>query len=315
MVTCPRCEQQVDETVMTTCPLCFTPLPLPGNQPAQPAGQAAQPAADPVVPPSTSVPPAGQTPPATAPPAYPSPTPAVNPGAPSNRPGRRVALTGEVFDDTLQDNTPPRYVGGALPPQRPAGPPQARPTAARTHRPAVEEARSGSGGGAIVAIVLVLVLALAGAGGWWYFNLRTNPKDQARKYITALKMLDWKTVYELSYLSEEDRRKYPNAQAAADDVRKQLDQNPQLGQLLKTALSSIEVKNVGEPRYASGEATVPVTLSVSLFGQKQEVMQSLTLKNDRGVWKVSGSPVGASMNALPGRMSGGGMMGIPGTGR
>lgn len=315
MVICPRCEQQVDETVMTTCPLCFTPLPLPGNQSAQPAEQAPQPAASSTTPPLASAPPAGQAPPANVPSAYPPSAPAVNPGATPNRPGRRVALTGEVFDDTLQDNTPPRYVGGTLPPQRPAGPPQARPAAARTHRPAAEEVRSGSGGGAIVAIVLVLVLALAGAGGWWYFNLRTNPKDQARKYITALKMLDWKTVYELSYLSEEDRKRYPNSQAAADDARKQLDQNPQLGQLVKTVLSSMEVKNVGEPSYANGEATVPVTLNVSLFGRAQEVTQSLTLKNDRGVWKVSRGPVGTNLNALPGGMPGGGMMGMPGMGQ
>ena len=46
--------------------------------------------------------------------------PQYTPGS-APRPGVRVSLTGEVIDDSMNTAPPPSYVGGAIPPPRPAG--------------------------------------------------------------------------------------------------------------------------------------------------------------------------------------------------
>jgi len=177
MVTCPRCQQPVDETVRTSCPLCFTPIPqttvasgpLAGHltDPASPAA----PSLDyqlPGVSPTASPPQPNYMQPSPPPPGS-LPMPAAP--RPLMNPGSRVSLTGEVIDSGAPQAPPPSYVGGAGPAMsapRPTAPGAPARNTISARRPQ-ETAPARSGASPVVGIVIAIVVILGGGVGGWYF--------------------------------------------------------------------------------------------------------------------------------------------------
>lgn len=294
MVICSRCEQPVDETTRTTCPLCFTPLPVPGNAAQPTAPPAPAPQAPGMMPGQNYAPQAGGVPP-LAPPnamppgaaplnAAPNAMPAIRPmptaapmsapvAAPRMEANQRMTLTGEIIEAPQPMSSAPAAGNSQY---------QARTSASAPRQPEkVERARPNIG-----LIVLVIALLGGGGGGWYFWMHRTNPKDQAQKFLDAIKIMDTKALYQTT----------ENDSKSEDDFVKEKEASPQyaLGKTFVTALlSGIQFK-AGQPKYnGMNEATVPVTMSgsASLFpGQKgQEISKTIDLpmKNFNGIWKVS----------------------------
>lgn len=114
MIKCPRCQNSIDETKRTACPVCLTPLAAPG---ASPAG------APVYTPPPGGAAPVPMPPPRSTPAAAPYSPPPGSPYTPPPAPGY-APPPGSPY------STPP-LPGASLPPQQPA-PGFAPPTATRT---------------------------------------------------------------------------------------------------------------------------------------------------------------------------------------
>jgi hypothetical protein len=323
MINCPHCEQPVDETVRTTCPLCFTPL--------RPEAAAAQPQPG-VAPNLTATPtpgaPAGygaapQPPQMTAAPLYqPAPPPPGAPvqlsGMPLNAPGAaplrgsntRMTLNGDIIETPQTPSAAP--MGGNY-----AGRPAAtRPSYGASSARVEPKSRSG----APVAIVVVLLLLLGGGGfgGYYWWSHRTNPKDTVTKYLTAIKAQDWKTIYELTDLPDQTKAKFKDAQDFADKTKAQLSASPGASQMLDGLFSSLQFE-VQDPKDNDGSAaTVPIKVTINLLGRSMTQNEDVKLKNVGGTWKVSGGSngmgLGGGMGLGSGGIGGGRMNGMGGMG-
>jgi hypothetical protein len=308
MINCPRCEQPVDETVRTTCPLCFTPLrpepdaaqPQPGvaSPPAAPGpgGLGGAYGASPAAPLYQSAAPSLGAP--VQPMAMPLNAPAASPGRSQNT---RMTLNGDIIE------APPTPSAAA-----PAGGNYApRPGAPRPNysTPARAETRTKSGGGSSVAIVLVLLVVLGGGsfGGYYWWTHRSTPKETVTKFLNALKTQDWKTIYEQTELNDQMKSQYTSAQDFADKTKAQLDSKPGAGQLISSLFSGMKFE-VQEPKDNDGNtASVPVKLTVSILGRDVTQTQNIKVKNIDGAWKVSSDVGAGGMGALG--LGGGGMGG------
>ena len=299
MVTCPRCQQPVDETVRTICPLCFTPLPQANSGAGPPVGASLESplalAGTPLHAGPTPTVPASPYPPSGMPqPAPPMPQPISAAPNPLLNPGARVSLTGEVIDSGAPPGPAPSYVGG---PKASARPGQAGPTA-RSREPArglrmdaPEKAAGGNPVGIIVAIVLVLG---GGFGGWYYWMHRTNPKDQALAVYKAYLAQDYKTAYSLVALSPETQKKYPNADAFAADRTKTVDtvlaSNPLLAKLKasiqESTKAAVATATVGDPVVTGDKADVPTSCQVSFMGRSVKFKGTAHMVNESGIWKL-----------------------------
>ncbi|HLK60208.1 MAG TPA: hypothetical protein VKU00_26840 [Chthonomonadaceae bacterium] len=345
MVVCTRCGYRMDNTDLTECPLCRTPLPTanaapqpgqpgeppgPVSLPMQPQGVMPQPTIQQSMPQATAETP--YTPQASGipgmPPADTSGIPGVPPAggyapqsppsaSPLLAPGARRSLTGEIYEASPQQGPPPSYVGGGLPPgqvgmppPRTGGPPQARPsTSPNRHREAAT-ARSGSGGAIAVVLLVLLLLGGGGFGGYWYWMHRTNPKDQAQKFVDALKNMDYKAMAELSESSNQTT-------LSPSEVEQKLKQALSMFPGLLDSMKTMNYQ-VGEPKIDGDTASVPVTvsghISLSFLGQSvsQDIKETIpfTLKNEGGIWKITGDA-----NPLGSGMKGGGFGGAGFTGR
>jgi hypothetical protein len=241
----------------------------------------------------------------------------------------RVSLTGEVLEVAPPTPRPTgpsapgsrTGPGAGPPPRRPAGPGPIPPRP-RGSMEYDDEPKKGSPAG-IVFLVLLLLMG-GGFGGWWWYNNRTNPKDQAKAFYTAFfKDQDWKKVYSLLALSEEDKKKYPNAEAFEKDGVGKLSTNPMaqagLAQL-KNALSDIAV---GDATVTDNKADVPTSAKLAIAGQSITMKGTAHMIKDGGAWKFDGTgneqqsqqafqdligkPEG--MGGMMGGMGGGGMGG------
>ena len=300
MVICSRCQQSVDETTQTACPICFTPVAAPGGAAqAQALGG-----------PAASAPTASYTP-GAMPLNGPAPTPvSLNAGASSfnNAPppastlgaNQRMTLSGEVIDAPVPMASPP------------AGNSQYKPRTSYT-TPQAAETREKSGANPIVVGLVFLLLFGGGFGGWYYWMHRTNPKDQALKFFAAAKSLDPKGMYETMEVDEE---KYKTEKDFAD----QADSNPAAKQFVTQMLSGLTM-TAGEPKYTSTtEATVPIkttgTITLTMFGQSKsqtvDKTSDIKMKNFGGIWKVSKDNPGMNGQGLAG---GGAALGALGGGR
>src|SRR5258707_5004445 len=104
----------------------------------------------------------------------------------------RVSLTGEVMEVMPP---PPRNMPapGTMPvgPRPPVGGrpgPGSRPATRQSRQEEDDEVLGRQKAGPMAAIVLVLlVLGGVGDGGWFWYNNRTNPKDQAAKVWATFK--------------------------------------------------------------------------------------------------------------------------------
>lgn len=203
----------------------------------------------------------------------------------------RVSLTGEVME---VPQPTPRAAGpgpagsrvgpGPAPgpaPRRPAGPGAPRVRGGMEYD---ETQKKGNPAG-IVFLVLLLLIG-GGFGGWWWYNNRTNPKDQALAFYTAFfKDQDWKKVYSLAALSEEDKKKYPDAEAFAKDGASKIASNPMaqagLAQL-KNMLSDI---SVGDATITGNKADVPTSAKLSVGGNDITLKGTAHMIKDGGAWK------------------------------
>lgn len=206
------------------------------------------------------------------------------------RPGVRVSLMGEVIEEAVPAAPPPNYGGGgAMPPL-----PTAQAPAAKGRRNNHEEAPGTTQGNTVNAVILsVILLLVVGWGGWRYFSSRTNPKDQTTKFLTAFKEQDWQTLYTVIDLSDDDKKRLPDAVAFEKDAKEKISGNPQLSALLKDLKFT-----VGEPKVEGETASVPVTLGLKIQGQEMSLPVNTELVN-KGGWKVKPS---AAISEITGGM-------------
>ena len=247
MVNCPRCGQIADETRQAACPTCGTPL------------QTLQTLAPPTL--------EGGGIPGITPPRIPNAAP------PGNNPNVRVSLTGEVMEDKAAPNTPaPNYVGGSSAPQ------MSKAGSGIAAQKKIDDQRAKQAAMFRVFAMSCFVLVLIG-GGYWYLKLRTNPDDQMKQYIKATKAGELATIYNLSALSDDLQKEYPDSKAFEDKVREATARMPGGADGLTKYLSAIgDNVKADKAEISGGEATVPVTLFKSKFDYK--------MRNDWGVWKV-----------------------------
>ena len=265
MIPCPRCNSPVDETVRTTCPLCFTPLNAQATEPPPPTQAAPAPGLAPPMPPQRPVQP--QMPPAAR---------------PANV---RVSLTGEVMENVpaSQPVQPGGYAGGSLanPPPMSAALPTAPARPPMGMSPRRETVPDNSDRKALiinVSVVLTLLLLCAGGIGWRWTH-RTNPKSQVERYLHAIQWLDWRVVYELSASP-------PGNKTRRDFVSMMNDKYDNNGLLKIVARRSYEkiTFDVAEPTFQDDGATVSVTMNGSTL--KENGPTVFKLKNFSGVWKI-----------------------------
>ncbi len=303
MVICPRCQQPVDETVRTTCPLCATsivgatapvapgvmplngPAPQPGVMPLN--GPAPQPGVMPLngpEPQPVAMPTPGRAPTGSLTPGG-LPTGSLNPAdlGPGLGANQRMTLTGEVIE-VPPPSTSAAQVGNSKYQVRAYGsaPSKPEPVKAKTDPNAI-----------IIPIVVVLVLALLGYGGWNYYMNRTDPKAQATKFFASLKEGNYKGIYATL---ETDPDKYKDEKdfvSQMEDANTALD--PKKRALRDSLISGMEFQTAPAKNIAGGEATVPVTIkgkvTFMLYGmpQLQEIDKTvdLKMKNFMGIWKIT----------------------------
>jgi hypothetical protein len=343
MVICSRCEQQVDETKRTTCPLCFTPLPAPGA--ATNASQAPMrhsPQSDLDVPLAAMPSPPGGAPAPLMP--QPSGIPGIytQPSAPSTpqpsgipgiyaqppapvsplTPGARTSLSGEVYGSDGASGPPPNYMAGGVPmaPPRPGGPGAPRSSYA-TARPRAAAETPKSGVSPVVVVLLLLVLGGGGFGGWYYWMHRTNPKDQAEAVYRATVKQDYKALYPLIALSDEAKKQVPDADTFAQKAEQNTNQLAASNPIIKLgldAMKNITDINVGEPTINGDKAEVPTSAKMSINGITLTFKGMAHMINQGGIWKLdetagdmaSGMQAGQDMvgkpdmSALPGGLGG-----------
>jgi hypothetical protein len=219
----------------------------------------------------------------------------------------RVSLTGELVES---QPPPPKYgstpgVTSSFPgaPGAAAYGPQTRARGTHFRHAPREEALVPSGSRSMAGVFLLVLLLLGGGfGGWWWYNNRTNPKEQALAfYETFFKEQDWRKGYSLIAFSEEDKKKYPDAETFAKEGVNTL-QNNQLArfamEVLKNGLSDI---SVGEPTIEGNKATVPTSAKLTVGGRSITLRGSAPMIKEWGVWKfdaTSTSSVQMAQNLL-----------------
>ena len=303
MIRCSRCDQPVDETAVTSCPFCYTPIlpqeaasekPEEASSAPAPIGLAGGMAAAPI--PMRS---------ATPPP----PTRPLSPLSSPSNPGTRVSLTGEVIESAMppqatnQPMQPGGYAGGSLGGSPPTSRPGSPSATART-RESSASAKSSSGNVAGIAAAIVVIFLVC-FGGWWYMQHRTNPKGQAEKVINAFKTQDWKALYELTEMTADQKAKYPDFATWDADRKQSFEKVPGGEQVVESIAKSIDSVSIGEPTFEDGKASVPVSFSITLMGLKADQKQTFPMKNIGGIWKLDGDAIGGIVqggaNALGGR--------------
>ena len=247
MVNCSRCGQPAEETRQAACPNCGAPLQAQAPPTLEGGGI-----------------------PGITPPRLPNaPMPGVNPNV-------RVSLTGEVMEEKVAPNTPPpNYVGGAAPQMSRAG-------SGIAAQKKIDDQRAKQATMFRVFVMVALVLSLMG-GTYWYLKLRTNPDDQMKQYIKATKGGELATLYNLTDLSDDLQKEYPDSKAFEEKIREAAAKFPGGADGLTNIMNNFGSNMKADKAEISGsEATVPVTLR---FGGKS-IKSDYKMRNDRGVWKV-----------------------------
>lgn len=302
MINCPRCEQPVDETVRTTCPLCFTPLQPEANAP-QPGGvsNADGPArADGLSPAQPGAAPSSSSMPLSAPSA--TPLRAAN---------TRVTLNGDIIDAPQSTQPAASPMGGSYN-NRPAAP---RPGYGLPTR-AEPQKRSA---GATVAIVLVALLLLGGGGYggyYWWSHRAGDPKEAVKTALTAQSNEDYKTLYNYIDLTDQMKTQYPDAQTFDDKMKATMAAvaNSPFMAIAKARgidfkaeiKKALQAAKVGDAKIDGENATVPVTLEApGAAGKSVDVH----LKQVGGAWKIEADSGALGLGGMgSGTASGGGRM-------
>ena len=246
MVNCARCGQTADETTQVACPNCGAPLLAVAQGGGIP----------------------GITPPRI--PNAPLPMP-------GNNPNTRVSLTGEIIEDKTAPNAPPpNYVGGGNAPQ------MSKAGSGIAAQKKIDDQRAQQATLFRVFAAACLVLFLIG-GGYWYLKLRTNPDDQMKQYVKAVKGGELATIYNLSDLSDDLKKDYPDSKAFEEKIREAATRFPGGADGLTNLLAAYGGSaKVGKAVITGGEAAIPVTIR---FGD-QNIKSEYKMRNEMGVWKV-----------------------------
>jgi len=148
-----------------------------------------------------------------------------------------------------------------------------------------EEAPSKSGSAVGVIILVLVLLAGAGAGGWWWYNNRSNPKDQAIKVFNAyFKNQDWNAAYQLTALSDSDRKKFPSG----DSIKAEFMKNPAAQAGFSQLSSAITGVTAGSPTINGDKADVPLssTLKSPMGGMEVKLNGTAHLIKQGSIWKL-----------------------------
>ena len=161
----------------------------------------------------------------------------------------------------------------------------------------------------MAVVIGLLVLGGLGAGGWWFLRPHTSPKTVVQQFDTAIGAQDWKTVYTLTEMPPEEKKKYPTADAFAAFMTGELDKaraNPLAGAAVDAFTKAYQAGQVGEPKIEGDTATVPVTMTFSLavMGVKKETTstQQIPLRKINGAWKIDGMKGAMGGAGAPGSM-------------
>ena len=268
MVKCPRCEQMVDETIRTTCPLCFTPIAPDSNVAMTPPPTLNEP--QPVSPTPTGVAPVQlgtQMPP-----------PELRPG--SQTAGGRVSLMGEIIPD--DGSNPQNFTGSNVQAMK-------DPRAALDEQN-FEEAEATVRRKNLISYILFFVVVFGGGGYYYWFNHRTNPKDQIKKYFEAAKKLDYQTGYQLTALSDDDKKNNFDEAAFETQMKTTMSAFGNDTQA-KKFLSNLSITSISEPKVDDKGATkVKVMLTLSVGSQSIPAEREIEVKNEGGYWKIAQKP-------------------------
>ena len=207
----------------------------------------------------------------------------------------RTTLAGDVIDDSAPTTYGHPGSGGPMaagPPSgpttmRPAGPTTSAPRRGSIHsRPAAMEGREPRGFPVVALVLSLLVLGGAGAGGWYWYNNRTNPKDQTVKMLQAFKALDYKEMYRLVALSPELQKEMPNAEAYEARSKQEIEgATPQQKQLIEMVLRGITDISAGEPTITGNTAVVPTSVTITMMGQNVKFKGQSKMIREGGIWK------------------------------
>jgi hypothetical protein len=280
-VQCPRCGSGVSETA-EKCPICSAPM-----------GEVVEAAPAPTVGSTT----AGHLPGLPTPvqeqatPNYLNPGSAAAPASGGGMGGGdvRVSLTGEVMEvapPSPRGSGPGGY--GPPPtagPPRPGGAPAGPPT--RQRYGAAREIPEETNNSAKIIRIVCLVLLLAGGafGGWYWYNNRTNPKEQAVTFYQAtFKDHDWKKSFAVCAFDAEDKKKFPDADAYAKYNEEQM-QKP-LIKAVFDQIGQISDFKADEPTITGNTATVPTSSKISIAGRDIALKGSVKMIKEGGQWKV-----------------------------
>lgn len=247
MVNCPRCGQSADETRQAACPKCGTPL-APQQMAPMTGGI---PGVTPLGGQNAPLPPLG------------------------NNPNVRVSLTGEVIEDKPANTPAPSFVGNNTPQMTKAG-------SGIAAQKKIDEQRAKQATMFRVFAASCFVLFLIG-GGFWYLKLRTNPTDQMQQYIKATKAGELATIYNLSDVSEDLKKDYPDSKAFEDKIREAASKisggADGLTKMMDYYGSNMKA---GKAEITGSEATVPI----SLRENGKTTTSTYKMRNIWGVWKV-----------------------------
>jgi hypothetical protein len=125
----------------------------------------------------------------------------------------------------------------------------------------------------ILAIIAsLLFLGVAAFGAWRVLSQRSNPIDEANKFLNARKSLDWKTMRETA-----------ENPAAIDQQRADFADSPFNSDMVKRVCQALEFR-LGDPAITGNRATIQIVVSVR--GASNDETTTLAMKRVHGVWKV-----------------------------
>jgi hypothetical protein len=297
---CPKCGSGV-AAHLTSCPICFADMEEVGREQGPSSYQvpkAGIPHEDEYMP-KVGIPGLDNHPAVEAPPPN-----YLSPGigaAPAMGGGEvRVSLTGEVME--VMTPTPRNVSAGApMPPMPGARPPvgtrpapgrlaPGRKSPVRTNYPD-EEGYQKEKAGPVAAIMLVLILVCGAAyGGWYWYNNRTNPKDQAVKLGAALKAKNWGDIFDLcawppDKVASNSRSEFITGADKGFDKAASL-AGPEAAAMAKQAVATLETVS-GEPTANADGTDVPVTNKMTLGGITVSLKGVAHMVRQGGIWKLN----------------------------
>jgi hypothetical protein len=126
------------------------------------------------------------------------------------------------------------------------------------------------------SLLLLILIVLGGC------QPKSDPKVQARALLQSFNHQDWKALFALCALPE-DQKALTDADRFAAHFGKGFDESA--GPEGKKMLESMSNVVIGEPAIDGNRATVPTSFTVTVQGKSKDFHGVANLIQDEGVWK------------------------------